>query len=297
MPLRLVAAWIARSRLYLNLIRWDGPAGWLLLLWPTLSALWIASKGFPGWHLLSVFVAGTILMRSAGCCINDVADRNFDRHVKRTALRPVTSGIISPQEALGVGAILALLALGCALTTRFEVVLWAIPAFVITLIYPYTKRFLSMPQAILGVAFSMGIPMAFVASDVIAWYASSHVWCLIAGNLCWVLAYDTQYAMVDRDDDRQIGLHTSAITFGDWDVSAVMTFYVLHLGLWWWVGHAMGFGPWFYVGVAVAALQVLWHYQLIRQRTRDGCFKAFTLNHWMGMSIFIGLAIEIGLRA
>lgn len=297
MPPRIVTRRVARLRLYLNLIRWDRPAGWLLLLWPTLSALWIANKGFPGWHLLAVFIAGTILMRSAGCCINDVADRNFDRHVKRTAQRPVTSGVISSKEALGVGAILALLALGCALTTRFEMVLWAIPAFVITLVYPYTKRFLSMPQAVLGVAFSMGIPMAFVASDALAWYESAHVWGLIAGNLCWVLAYDTQYAMVDRDDDRQIGLHTSAITLGDWDVTAVMAFYILHLGLWWWVGQAMDFKFWFYAGLAVAAIQVLWHFQLIRQRSREGCFKAFSLNHWLGLSNFIGLTLELGFKA
>jgi len=287
-----MAPWLlSKGRLYLDLIRWDRPAGWLLLLWPTLSALWIAFGGFPGWHVLGVFVAGTILMRSAGCCINDVADREFDRHVKRTAKRPVTSGAITPREALGLGAVLALVALGCALTTRIEVVLWALPAFVITVLYPYTKRHLSMPQAILGLAFSMGIPMAFAAAYGSVAMHQKYIWALMASNLCWVLAYDTEYAMVDRDDDLKIGIHTSAITLGKWDVTAVMLFYFLHLGIWFSLGQMLKVSFWFYAGLALATAQVLIHFWLIRHRTREGCFKAFTLNHWVGMCVFMGLAL------
>ncbi|RYF63203.1 MAG: 4-hydroxybenzoate octaprenyltransferase, partial [Comamonadaceae bacterium] len=187
-----------RVRLWLDLIRWNRPAGWLLLLWPTLAALWIAADGFPGWRLLAVFTLGTVLMRSAGCCVNDVADRDFDRHVKRTAQRPVTSGAVSVREALAVGAALALAAFALVLTTNAATIAWSVPALAVTVAYPFTKRFFSMPQAVLGVAFSMGIPMAFsaVRGDV-PWLA---LW-LVLGNLFWVLAYDTEYAMVDRDDD------------------------------------------------------------------------------------------------
>ena len=201
----------SKLALYLQLIRWDRPAGWLLLLWPTLSALWVAAGGFPGWHLLGVFTLGTCLMRSAGCCLNDVADREYDRHVKRTAHRPVTSGALSVAEALSAGAVLALLAFALVLTTNTAAVLWSFAALAVTLIYPYAKRYVAMPQAVLGVAFSFGIPMAFAA-------VQSRVpllaWVLLLGNLFWVLAYDTEYAMVDRDDDLKIGMKTSAITLG-----------------------------------------------------------------------------------
>ena len=200
-----------RLDLYLQLIRWDRPAGWLLLLWPTLSALWLAAGGFPGWHLVAVFTLGTILMRSAGCCINDVADQEFDRHVKRTAQRPVTRGAVSSREALAVGAVLALAAFLLVLTTNTVTVGWSFAALAVTLAYPYAKRFVSMPQAVLGVAFSFGIPMAFAAVHA---QIPAAAWILLAGNLFWVLAYDTQYAMVDRDDDLRIGMKTSAITLG-----------------------------------------------------------------------------------
>ena len=214
-----------RWYLYLDLIRWNRPAGWLLLLWPTLSALWLAAGGFPGWHLLSVFTLGTILMRSAGCCINDVADRNFDRHVQRTAQRPVTSGQISPREALLLGAVLALLALALVLTTNAAAVAWACAAFVVAVAYPYAKRYVTMPQAVLGLAFGFGIPVAFAAVQgevpgLAAW--------LMLGNAFWVLAYDTEYAMVDRADDVRIGIKTSAITLGRWDVVAVV-FFLCHV--------------------------------------------------------------------
>jgi len=207
--------------LYLDLIRWNRPAGWLLLLWPTLSALWVASGGFPGWHLLAVFTLGTILMRSAGCCLNDVADRDFDKHVKRTAERPVTSGRIGVKEALLLGAVLALIAFMLVLTLRTETIAWSFAAMAVAVAYPYAKRFIAMPQAVLGVAFSFGIPMAFAA---VTGEVPSIAWALLLGNLFWVLAYDTEYAMVDRDDDLRIGMKTSAITLGQWDVAAVMFF-------------------------------------------------------------------------
>ena len=199
----------SRLSLYLDLIRWNRPAGSYLLLWPTLSALWLAAGGFPGWHLLAVFTLGTVLMRSAGCAVNDVADRRFDRHVKRTAARPVTSGAILPREALAVGAALAFIAFLLVLTTNRATVLWSVAALAVTVIYPYTKRFFSMPQAVLGVAFSFGIPMAFSA---VRGEVPPVAWALLVGNLFWVLAYDTEYAMVDRDDDLKIGIRTSAIT-------------------------------------------------------------------------------------
>ncbi|HPU11966.1 MAG TPA: UbiA family prenyltransferase, partial [Ottowia sp.] len=216
----------SKLSLYLDLIRFNRPAGWLLLLWPSLSALWLAADGFPGWHLVMVFTLGTILMRSAGCCINDVADREFDRHVKRTAQRPVTSGLISVKEALAVGAVLALVAFGLVLTTNAATIAWSFPALAVTLIYPYAKRVVSMPQAVLGVAFSFGIPMAYAA---VQGRVPLEAWGLMLGNLFWVLAYDTEYAMVDRDDDLRIGMKTSAITLGRWDVPAVMGFYAVYL--------------------------------------------------------------------
>ena len=293
-----------RFALYLQLIRWDRPAGWLLLLWPTLSALWMAAGGFPGWHLLAVFVLGTILMRSAGCCVNDVADRAFDRDVKRTARRPVTSGALGVREALAVGAVLALGAFALVLTTNAATVRWSVAALAVTLVYPYTKRFLSMPQAVLGVAFSFGIPMAFAAVlggrewslAAITAAVPAQAWALLASNLFWVLAYDTEYAMVDRDDDLRIGIKTSAITLGRFDVAGVMVFYAVYLGSWAALGRSLGLGRWFLAGIAVAAAQAIWHFTLIRQRTREDCFKAFALNHWVGFAVFAGTAVDLGLR-
>ncbi len=274
--------------LYLDLIRWNRPAGWLLLLWPTLSALWVASGGFPGWHLIIVFTLGTILMRSAGCCLNDVADRDFDKHVKRTADRPVTSGRISVKEALAVGAVLAWLAFCLVLTLRRETLAWSCLALAVAFLYPYAKRFVAMPQAVLGVAFSFGIPMAFAAvTGEVPWLA----WVLLLGNLFWVLAYDTEYAMVDRDDDLKIGMKTSAITLGRWDVLAVMLFYAAFVGVWGAVLDAVS-KPLLLAGLAVAALQAAWHFLLIKDRTRDGCFKAFRLNHWVGFAAFVGVALS-----
>ncbi len=274
--------------LYLDLIRWNRPAGWLLLLWPSLSALWVAAGGFPGWHLLVVFVLGTILMRSAGCCVNDVADRDFDRHVKRTAQRPVTSGRVGVKEALALGAVLALAAFGLVLTTNTATIAWSFAALAVALVYPYAKRVVSMPQAVLGVAFSFGIPMAFAAvTGDVPWLA----WALLVGNLFWVLAYDTEYAMVDRDDDLKIGMKTSAITLGRWDVVAIMGFYAAHLAIWGVLLWPFVGGPVYALALAVAAAQAAWHYTLIKDRTREGCFKAFRLNHWLGFTVFAGVAL------
>lgn len=278
-----------RFSLYLQLIRWDRPAGWLLLLWPTLSALWLASHGFPGWHLLIVFTLGTFLMRSAGCCLNDVADRDFDRHVKRTAQRPVTSGKLSSREALTVGAVLALMAFGLVLTTNITAIVWSFAALGIAIIYPFAKRYVAMPQAVLGVAFSFGIPMAFAAVQS---RVPDVAWLLLLGNLFWVIAYDTEYAMVDRDDDLKIGMKTSAITFGRFDVLAVLLSYVLYLFIWLNVLLAQlnrAQAAIYLIAIGLALGQALWHVWLIRRRQRDDCFKAFRLNHWLGFTVFAGI--------
>ena len=285
----MIALLRTRLALYLDLIRWNRPAGWLLLLWPTLTALWVAADGFPGWHLLTVFTLGTVLMRSAGCTVNDVADREFDRHVKRTAQRPITSGRLGVKEALAVGAVLALLAFALVLTTNTLTVLASFAALAVTLAYPYAKRHVAMPQAVLGVAFSFGIPMAFAA---VQGEVPALAWGLMLGNWCWVLAYDTEYAMVDRDDDLKIGMKTSAITLGRWDVPAIAGFYVAYLLSWAWLLDIESRGFWMGLGLAAAAAQVLWHLALIRDRSRDGCFKAFRLNHWIGLSLFAGVALS-----
>jgi 4-hydroxybenzoate polyprenyltransferase len=279
--------------LYLDLIRWDRPAGWLLLLWPSLSALWIAAHGFPGWHLLAVFTLGTILMRSAGCCVNDVADREFDRHVKRTAQRPVTRGAIPPRDALLLGAVLALVAFALVLTTNIAAIAWSFAALAIAIVYPYAKRFVSMPQAVLGIAFSFGIPMAFAA-------VQSRVplvaWVLLLGNLFWVVAYDTEYAMVDRDDDIRIGMKTSAITLGRADVAVVMLCYAAYLGIWAAVLVDRIPPAVVLATVAAAAAHAVWHFLLIRSRERDGCFKAFRVNHWLGFTVFAGIVAGYALK-
>jgi 4-hydroxybenzoate polyprenyltransferase len=283
----------AKLPLYLDLIRWNRPAGWLLLLWPSLSALWIAADGFPGWPLVAVFTLGTILMRSAGCCVNDVADREFDRHVKRTAQRPVTSGAVSVKEALALGAVLALVAFALVLTTNAATIAWSFVALAISLVYPYAKRFVSMPQAVLGIAFSFGIPMAFAA-------VQSRVplvaWVLLLGNLFWVIAYDTEYAMVDRDDDLKIGMKTSAITLGKADVPVIMLCYAAYLAIWGSVLAARIPTVVLALALAAAAAQALWHFMLIRGRTREDCFKAFRLNHWVAFAVFAGIVAGYSLR-
>ncbi len=296
------AAWRQRLNLYLDLIRWNRPAGWLLLLWPTLCALWIAAQGFPGWHLIIVFTLGTILMRSAGCCMNDVADADFDRHVKRTAQRPVTSGKVGKKEALVLGAVLALAAFGLVLTTNLLTVQYSFAALAIAIVYPFAKRFVAMPQAVLGVAFSFGIPMAFAAvqggDSLLALQGGVplQAWLLLLGNLFWVLAYDTEYAMVDRDDDLKIGMKTSAITLGRFDVAAVMLFYVIYMLFWLpalieYTQRAIVF-----IVIAVAFAQIAWHFTLIRKRSREGCFTAFRQNHWLGFTLFVGIVVSFALR-
>ena len=303
-PMQPTATPPSRLALFLDLIRWNRPAGWLLLLWPTLSALWIAADGFPGWHLLLVFTAGTVLMRSAGCCANDVADREFDRHVKRTAQRPVTRGAVSVRQALGLGAVLALVAFVLVLGTNPSAILLSFAALAVTLLYPYAKRVLAMPQAVLGVAFSFGIPMAFAAVlGSTAWSLAAlndavppQAWWLLLGNLFWVLAYDTEYAMVDRDDDLKIGMKTSAITLGRYDVAAVMGFYAIYVASWAALGLSLGLGRVFLAGVVVAAGQAVWHFTLIRSRSREGCFTAFRQNHWLGFAVFAGVALDLALR-
>jgi len=297
-----------RLALYLDLIRWNRPAGWLLLLWPSLAALWVAADGWPGWHLLAVFVLGTILMRSAGCCINDVADRDFDRHVKRTAERPVTRGAVSVREALLVGAVLALAAFGLVLTTNPATIVWSFAGLAVTLIYPYAKRHVSMPQAVLGVAFSFGIPLAFVAvgSANLMWQdinlqtlndaVPMQAWGLMLFNLFWVLAYDTEYAMVDRDDDLRIGMKTSAITLGRHDVSAIMAFYAVYLCGWYGLLESAHLSWHWGLALCLAGLQAVWHFLLILDRSREGCFRAFRLNHWLGATVFAGIALGYALR-
>ncbi len=290
----------SRLALYLQLIRWDRPAGWLLLLWPTLSALWIAADGWPGWHLLAVFTLGTVLMRSAGCCVNDVADRDFDRHVQRTAQRPVTTGAVSVKEALVLGAALSLVSFGLVLTTNPPAILLSFGALAVAIVYPFAKRVLAMPQAVLGVAFSFGIPMAFAAAlGGAEWNLRSvplSAWALLVANLFWVLAYDTEYAMVDRDDDLRIGVRSSAIALGRWDVPGIMVFYATYLAMWAGLGLRLGLGRWFVAGIAVAAAQALWHYTLIRRRHRAECFRAFRANHWLGFAVFAGTVVDLALR-
>jgi len=259
------------------------------LLWPTLSALWLAATGFPGWHLMVVFTLGTILMRSAGCAVNDVADKDFDLHVQRTAQRPITSGRLSVKEALAVGAALALLSFALVLTTNPLTIGMSFGALLITLIYPFTKRFFAMPQAVLGVAFSFGIPMAFAAVQN---QVPPTMWWLLAGNLAWVLAYDTEYAMVDRNDDLLIGIRTSAITLGRFDVIGVMGFYAVCIACWTVAGQLSGLGWIYQLGLAVAGAQALWHGWLIKGREREACFKAFRLNHWLGLSVWLGVVLD-----
>jgi 4-hydroxybenzoate polyprenyltransferase len=283
----------ARLDAYERLVRLDKPIGTLLLLWPTLTALWIAAWGSPSWIVVGIFIFGTLLMRSAGCAINDYADRNFDAHVARTANRPLARREIAPFEALVVGTALALCAFLLTLRfNRFTIVL-AIPALVITIAYPFVKRFFAVPQAFLGIAFSFGIPMAFAA---VTGEVPATGWWFFGANFFWVVAYDTEYAMVDREDDRKLGLKTSAIAFGRFDVFAVMLCYTIYLGLLTWIGHTEGFGPFFLLGVLAASLVALWHFTMIRKRDSAGCFRAFLGNHWVGLAIFAGTVADFGIR-
>jgi 4-hydroxybenzoate polyprenyltransferase len=276
--------------LYERLMRLDKPIGILLLLWPTLWALWFSSSGKPDWMIVWIFVLGTVLMRSAGCVINDLADRDFDPHVARTRERPLAAGRVSPKEALLLFGALVLAAFCLILPLRSGYVIGlAAVALFLAASYPFTKRFFAIPQAYLGVAFGFGIPLAYAAQldsvPAVAW------WLLLA-NVFWAIAYDTEYAMVDRADDLQIGIRTSAITFGRCDVTAVMLCYALALALIAAVGWHLQRGWAFYAGLAVAAAIAGYHFTLIRQREPARCFKAFLHNTWIGASIFAGIVAD-----
>ena len=276
--------------LYEKLMRLDKPIGILLLLWPTLWALWLSSAGRPVGAVLWVFILGTVLMRSAGCVINDYADRDFDRHVERTKERPLTAGKVTTREALALFAGLALAAFALVLALGNSLVVWmSIPAVFLAASYPFTKRFLAIPQAYLGVAFGFGIPMAYAAH---LGQVPAEAWWLLLANVFWAVAYDTEYAMVDREDDLKIGIKTSAITFGRFDVAAVMFCYALTLVIIAGVGHDLGLGPAFYAGLVVAAAIMGVHFTWIRGRERMACFKAFLHNNWVGAVIFAGIVVE-----
>ena len=283
---------MTKLALYFTLIRADKPIGILLLLWPTLSALWLASNGRPDFALLLIFTVGTALMRSAGCAINDFADRDFDKHVQRTAERPLTSGRIAPWEALLVAFVLALLAFLLITPLNLLTKQLSVAAVLIAASYPYFKRFFAIPQAYLGIAFGFGIPMAFAAVQSTV---PAVAWWLLLGNVFWAVAYDTEYAMVDRDDDVKIGIRTSAITFGRFDVGAVMLCYGAALAIFLLCGWQLGLRWLFVGGVTVAAGIAVYHYTLIRERERLRCFAAFRHNNWLGAALFAGVALDYAL--
>jgi 4-hydroxybenzoate polyprenyltransferase len=271
---------------YGRLIRIDKPVGTLLLLWPTLWALWIAAEGKPERTVLIVFVLGTFLMRSAGCAINDYADRDFDRHVERTQERPLTAGKITSAEALAIAALLALVAFALVWQLNRLTITLSVPALLIAASYPFTKRFFALPQAYLGVAFGFGIPMAFAAQ---LGHVPAVAWTMLAANIFWAIAYDTEYAMVDRDDDAKLGIHTAALLFGEYDVAAIMSCYAATLGILAWIGKSQGLGVVYYLGLIIAAGMMGYHYVLIRARGREACFRAFRHNNWVGGAIFAGI--------
>jgi 4-hydroxybenzoate polyprenyltransferase len=286
----MLPALTSRLDAYEKLVRLDKPIGILLLLWPTLWALWLAARpGLP--HPLGVwlFILGTAVMRSAGCALNDFADRRFDAEVERTRGRPLAAGLIHPWEALAIAGLLLLIALAIVLQFNRLTIYLSFAALAITLIYPFTKRFFWMPQAWLGIAFGFGIPMAFAAQlDRVPLVA----WAILGANVLWTIAYDTEYAMVDRDDDVRIGIRTSAILFGRFDVAAVMACYALFIAAMAAIGWWAGYGAYYYGGVAVAGLLCASHYRWIRSRSREGCFRAFRANNWVGAAIFVGIVLD-----
>jgi len=280
---------VDRLMIYIQLTRLNRPIGILLLLWPTLWGLWIAGNGHPGWHIVLIFLLGTILMRSAGCAINDYADRHIDKHVKRTQERPVTSGNIAPSEALVLAAALALISFVLILPLNSLTLLLSVPAVLLAASYPFTKRFFAIPQAYLGIAFGFGIPMAFAAQLN---SVPPVAWLLLVANVFWAIAYDTEYAMVDRDDDKHLGIHSSALFFGKYDVTAVMICYFTALVLLAVVGQTVGMGWIYFTGLLTAASIALYHFTLIKHRNRDACFTAFLHNNWFGAAIFAGIAFD-----
>lgn len=284
---------IERLTSYAYLIRLDKPIGTLLLLWPTLWALWLASSGVPNLSILIIFVVGTFLMRSAGCAINDYADRDFDRHVMRTQERPVTSGKISGKEAIGVAVILALLAFLLIQPLNGFTKQLSVLALLVAFVYPFTKRFFVMPQAVLGIAFGFGIPMAYAA---ILDFIPLEVWVLLIGNIFWAIAYDTAYAMVDRDDDIRLGLRTSAITFGRYDVLAIGISYVILLISQLWVANIASLSNYFLIGWFAALACAIYHMKLVSSRKREDCFLAFRHNNWLGGFLFLGIVLGLSLN-
>ena len=282
-----------RFSLYLQLTRLNRPIGIMLLLWPTMWGVWIAGDGHPEWHVVLIFVLGTVLMRSAGCAFNDYADRDFDKHVQRTRDRPVTSGRIAPGEAMWLAIILSLLAFLLILPLNNLTLLLSFPAVFLAASYPFTKRFLALPQAYLGIAFGFGIPMAFAAQQA---SVPPVAWLLLFANVFWAIAYDTEYAMVDRDDDTRIGIHSSALLFGRYDVLAVMTSYAIALVSLTMAGLLIGAGVWYFAGLIAAGCIALYHYRLIKHRQREACFKAFLHNNWFGAAVFAGIAADYLLR-
>ncbi len=278
-----------RLHLYYQLTRLNRPIGILLLLWPTLWGVWIAGNGHPAGHIVLIFTLGTLLMRSSGCVINDFADRHIDKHVERTQHRPITSGRIGSREAVWLAAILAVISFLLILPLNRLTLLLSIPAVFLAGSYPFTKRFFVIPQAYLGIAFGFGIPMAFAAQ-------LDHVppvaWLLLLANVFWAIAYDTEYAMVDRNDDIHLGIHSSALFFGKYDVAAVMACYALTLALLAVAGLMMGMGAAYFIGLLVAVSISLHHYQLIKGREREECFRAFLHNNWIGAAIFAGIITD-----
>jgi 4-hydroxybenzoate polyprenyltransferase len=277
---------LERLNAYEKLIRLDKPIGILLLLWPTLWALWLSSRGRPRWEIVWIFILGTVLIRSAGCAINDYADRHFDGHVARTRDRPLAAGLIKPNEALIVAAVLTLAAFGLVLQLNGLTIVLSVAAVVIATTYPFTKRFFVLPQAYLGIAFGFGIPMAFAAQTG---RVPAVAWLLLLANVFWAVAYDTEYAMVDREDDRKIGIKTSAITFGRHDVTAVMICHALSLLILAWIGWRYALGIYFFAGLLMAAGLAATHYPMIRDRDPESCFRAFRHNNWIGAMVFAGL--------
>ena len=282
-----------RLGLYERLMRLDKPIGTLLLLWPTLWAIWIAAEGRPSWAVVWIFALGTLLMRSAGCVLNDLADMRFDPYVERTRDRPLAAGHVTRVEALALAAVLILVAFGLVLFLNTLTIALSFVALFLAATYPLTKRFLAIPQAYLGVAFGFGIPMGFAA---VTGGVPLEGWAMLGANILWAIAYDTEYAMVDRDDDLKIGIRTSAITFGRYEVAAVMTCYAGVLAVLAWIGAHVGLGAAYYAGLAVAGAMMAWHWLLIRGRTRAGCFRAFLHNNWVGGAIFAGIALDYALR-
>lgn len=287
------ATLVQRLDAYERLVRLDKPIGALLLLWPTLWAVWLAAEGRPSAGILVIFVLGTWLTRSAGCAVNDFADRNFDAHVERTRTRPLAAGEIRPIEALAVAALLGLAAFGLVLFLNRFAILLSFVALAIAVAYPFSKRVFAFPQLILGVAFGFGIPMAYAA---IRNALPLECWMLLAANVCYSFAYDTEYAMVDRNDDARLGMHTSALTLGTRDVPAVMLSYMLMLAILSGVGIILQMPAPYYLGLGAAWCMMIYHYFLIRGRTREGCFKAFRQNNWVGLAIFLGIVFSYPLR-